>query len=198
MANTQTTKDRLVEAVSKSLVVMLRTDLVAAWGGDVEILIGSPDFDYERRALAAGGTEPRDLRVKPLVVLFPITTQSGPWAMSPRGDEMERRLRYRMNLAASDDFDIEALVGTLDMVLDGARDGTGGLDVVDPDNTSSTLGTVYFDDDLKQSAVLSGPGETDVGTSQLPEGKGQFSNLKHRGALVLGINVRKPRGTAVI
>lgn len=197
MPNSQTVKDRLDEAVAKSIIDFFNSDLVTAWGGAVEIVEGTPDFDYERRAVQAGGVEPRDLNTRPLVVLIPQGGGSGPWAMSPAGGEYDRSLRFRLNLAAKDHWAILSLKGTVEAVMDGAAGGTGGITLKHPD-TAAALGTIYFDDEIRLSNLFSGPGDSDFGAAQSPEGKSQFSNLKHRASMLFGINVRKPRGTAVI
>lgn len=198
MANAHTTKDRLDEAIQKSLVTFFEADLVAAWGSAVEIVAGSPDFDYENRILASGATEARDLSVKPLLVIIPLGGVGRPWAISPQGDEMERSVRLRLNMAAGAHWDILSLKGTVEAVLDGAGDGTGALSVKDPDDQGSELGVVYFDDQIQLSNLFGGPGENALETASLPEGKGQFGTLKHRASLVFGINIRKPRGSAVL
>lgn len=197
MPNLQTVKDRLDEAVAKSIIGFLNTDLVTAWGSAVEIVQGTPDFDYERRPTTTGGHEPRDLNVKPLVVLIPQGGGSGPWAISPAGGEYERSLRFRLNLAAKDHWAIVTLKGTVEAVMDGAASGTGGFTLKHPD-TQVALGTLYFDDEIRPSNLFAGPGENDFGAAGAPEGKSQFSNLKHRASMLFGVNVRKPRGAAVI
>lgn len=198
MPNSQLTKDRLMEALCGSLVKFFEADLVAAWGGDVEVALGTPEFDYERREKADGSTEARDLSVRPLAVVVPLTDVGGPWGISPRNDEMLRSARFRLNLAAASTFDILALQGTAVAVMDGAASGTGGIPLLSPADWLTVLDTVYFDDQVRLAGLFGGPGENAQESAALPEGHGQFGNLKHRAAIVFGIDTKKPRGSAVV
>jgi hypothetical protein len=197
VANSQTQKDRFREALVKSLIDMVRADLSAAWGGSgVEIVEGHPEFDWDRRPTAAGGTEPRDLSSKPLVVLAPIDGSTGPFAISPAGDEVVRSTLMRLDMAAGSHRAIINLSDTMESILDGSENGTGGFLVKDPD-TSSGVCYAYFDDQGRLSTVFSGPGNSADFEGSLPAGKSQFENLKHRASIVVNVEIRKTRGSKV-
>lgn len=198
MPNSQTQKDRLREALVKSLIDMVRTDLTTAWGGDVEVVEGHPEFDWDRRPKADGTTEKRDLEAKPLIVVSFVSGLTGPWAISPRGGEFYRSTTLRIDMAAGSHRSIINLSDTVESILDGSENGIGGFPLKDPDTTSGLGVTAYFDDQGRISEVFSGPGQTNDFEAQLPEGKAQFENLKHRASIALTVDLAKARGSKVV
>lgn len=206
MANTVTQQDRFAEAALKSMADFLTADLAAAWGGaGVEVVLATPDFDPDFRLKPDATREKRDLSAKPLCALLPRSVGTGPWAISPSGDEVERSMAVRIDLMASDHFKLLNLVSTVESVLDGAKSSTGGFDVKDPDGPDPDAdppddgirGVIYFDD-AQVSAILSGPGDTADEGHAFPSGKAQYENLKHRASILVSFSVAKVRGSKVM
>lgn len=198
MANTTVIIDRYAEAALKSMADFLAADLLVAWGSPgVEIVLGTPDLDFDHRMKADGTREKRDLAVRPFVVLTPRDVRTGAWAISPRNDNVERGMAVRVDVMAADHFKLLNLMSTLQSVLDGAKSSTGGFDIKDPDPPNAVSGVAYFDPN-PNSAVLSGPGDIGEEGRAFPTGKAQYDNLKHRASMLVTFSVAKKRGSKVI
>jgi hypothetical protein len=102
----------------------------------------------------------------------------------------------RLDMAAGSHRAIINLSDTMESILDGSENGTGGFLVKDPD-TASGVCYAYFDDQGRLSTVFSGPGNSADFEGSLPAGKSQFENLKHRASIVVNVEIRKTRGSKV-
>lgn len=195
MANSQTTKDLLAQSVTRSLVAVLRTDLTAAWGSAVEVKETHPDFDYDRRPLADGTTEARDLTISPFVGVGEVATSNAPYGMSNKENRTAQTFILSILVLAKSHTDLKNLHRTLQSVLDGLDSGRGAYPLLDPSDDSDT-GEEALLGDVVDGGVF-GPGDEVERSAGPTAGKDLAQNLKHRARLALVVETYKRRGTSV-